>query len=246
MQPRYLLVVLTLAAGFVCSTWAEEPTLTQQLTKLDQALNDQQADTVKTIAGQLMTQHPQDAAIQMHCGECLYRVGEVEKSLEAFDAVVALRPEQKPHLWQRGIALYDLGKYDLGRQQFEIHREVNGNDVENATYHYVCVAGLEGAEVARKKLLPAPGDARVPMHEVYELYAGRATPEQVMASAEKIPATGMSGKLARFYGSLYIGLWHRAAGRNKEAIEWLERAVATEARGYMYDVARVHLKRLRT
>src|SRR5687767_7336427 len=50
----------------------------------------------------------------------------------AFDELAKLVPEQAPHLWQRGIALYYAGRYTDCRRQFESHRTVNPDDVENA------------------------------------------------------------------------------------------------------------------
>ena len=60
----------------------------------------------------------------------------------------------KPYLCQRGISQYCLGDFAGGRQQFEIHRKVNPNDVENAAWHYLCVAKTDGQDVARQSLIP--------------------------------------------------------------------------------------------
>ncbi len=210
---------------------------------LQRALQEDNRERVKSIAMELLQLAPKDASIALGCGESLYRSGHVAESLVAFDRVIELQPRQKPYLWQRGIALYDLGKYELGREQFEVHREVNGNDVENATWHYLCVAALENPKRAQEKILPAPGDPRIPMLQVYELYAGRAKPEDVYAAAEAIPSTSALGRTARFYAALYVGLWHHAAGEKEAARTALKKALETRAGGYMYDVARVRLDR---
>ncbi len=47
--------------------------------------------------------------------------GEIAKSVESFDKAVKLEPQVEPHLWQRGISFYYLGKFEEGRNQFEIH-----------------------------------------------------------------------------------------------------------------------------
>jgi len=84
-----------------------------------------------------------------------FAAGRIEKSLSGFDAIVALAPEAMPGLWQRGIALYDAGRWEDCRTQFEIHRTVNPDDVENAVWRYLCVARLQSPAAARKAMLPA-------------------------------------------------------------------------------------------
>ncbi len=74
--------------------------------------------------------------------------------MAGFDRVVALQPEVAPQLWQRGIALYYAGRFDAGRLQFESHRTVNPADVENAAWHFLCVAKAESAAAAKDRMLP--------------------------------------------------------------------------------------------
>ena len=83
-----------------------------------------------------------DAGVEDLCA------GRIEASLVKLDKVVELSPASEPYLWQRGIAQYFAGKYPEGRKQFESHRKVNPNDVENATWHFLCVAATEGVETA--------------------------------------------------------------------------------------------------
>jgi lipoprotein NlpI len=58
--------------------------------------------------------------------------GRFSASATAFDSLAKAVPDQAPYLWQRGIALYYAGRFDDCRRQFESHRAVNPNDVENA------------------------------------------------------------------------------------------------------------------
>src|SRR4029078_7815766 len=84
---------------------------------------------------------------------------------------------------RRGIALYYAGRYADCRRQFESHRSVNPDDVENAAWHFLCVARAASPEKARAALLPVGPDARVPMREVYEMFRGALTPDRVLAAA---------------------------------------------------------------
>src|SRR5262245_66409645 len=72
-----------------------------------------------------------------------FLAGRINESVAGFDRVVALAPQAAPQLWQRGIALYYAGRYKDCRAQFESHRTVNPNDVENPAWHFMCVAKAE-------------------------------------------------------------------------------------------------------
>ena len=166
--------------------------------------------------------------------------GRFAESAAAFDALAKVVPDQAPHLWQRGIALYYAGRYNDCRRQFESHRTVNPADVENAAWHFLCVARAESPASARAALLPVGSDARVPMREVYEMFRGALTPERVLSAAGDRPE-------AQFYAQLYVGLYLDALGMKERALEHIRSAAADRfARygGYMHMVARVHVRSL--
>ncbi len=168
--------------------------------------------------------------------------GRVDASVATFDALAKAAPEAAPELWQRGIALYYAERYTDCRLQFEQHRRVNPNDVENAAWHFLCVARAESPSRARVALLPVGPDARIPMRQVYEMFKGVMTPEQVLA-AGGTQATG------QFYARLYLGLYFEALGDATRAREHITTAADEryrDAGGYMHMVARVHLAKLRS
>ena len=188
----------------------------------------------------VMAQGPQDPSALLDAAIGDFERGRIDDSVAKFNQLVAVAPRAMPQLWQRGIALYYAGRYDDCRKQFEAHRTVNPDDVENAAWHFLCVARAESAAKARAALLPVGPDARVPMREVLELFRGKMTTEQVMAAA----GTSLSGQ---FYGNLYVGLYYEAIGDNARARTALEAAANDRYRsagGYMHMVARVHVNRL--
>lgn len=170
--------------------------------------------------------------------------GEIAKSIEDFDRAVKADPAVEPHLWQRGIAHYYAGRFDDGRRQFEIHRAVNPNDVENATWWYLCMAKLGRRDEARRKLLAVGDDARVPMAEVYALYAGRGPEKAVLEAVDRGKPTAEDRRMRLFYGHLYLALYADAAGDRAKARRHIDESVATNAGGYMWEVARIHQKSL--
>lgn len=179
-------------------------------------------------------------------GDAYLKLGRFADAVQDFDRVIALRPEAAPEHWRRGIALYYAGKYEAGARQFELHKTVNPQDVENAVWHYLCTARATDKETARKQLIDVTRDARVPMKEVQQLFAGRAKPADVLAAAEKVPADAERGKEARFYAHLYLGLYSESEGDAAKAHEYLTAAVQKYRIGhYMWDVANAHLAKLK-
>ena len=183
---------------------------------------------------------PVQAQVQQVMDEAVseFFAGRIEESVRGFDRVVQMSPQSAPHLWQRGIALYYAGRYKDCRLQFESHRTVNPNDVENAAWHFLCVARQESAEKARAALLPVGRDGRVPMREVLEMFAGKLSADDVMKAA----GSSASGQ---FYGNLYVGLYAEAMGDQTKAMRYLREAADPKnaaVGGYMYEVARVHVK----
>jgi lipoprotein NlpI len=165
-----------------------------------------------------------------------FLAGRVPESVTGFDRVAALVPQAAPELWQRGIALYYVGRYRDCRAQFESHRKVNPNDVENPAWHFLCVAKIESPEKARAALLPVGPDQRSPMREIYQMFQGRVPVEVMLNTAGNDPS-------ARFYAELYAGLYFDATGNQTRAIEHLR--IAADERyasvgGYMHRVAQLH------
>jgi len=178
-----------------------------------------------------------------------FRKNEIAGSIRDFDRAVAIAPQTKPYLWQLGISYYYADQFKQGQELFELHQDVNRNDVENAAWHFLCVARTKGVEVARKGLLKinVARDVRVPMREVYQLYAGQGTPAAVLSAANKAGT-----QQANLYAHLYLGLYYEVFEREatkREAAKQLElarhhlrqAAAAKLQRNYMHDVAKIHL-----
>jgi Tol biopolymer transport system component len=172
-------------------------------------------------------------------GEKHFRHGNLAESIADFDRQLQLRPDEEAHHWQRGIAYYYAREFEKGARQFERHRTVNPEDVENAAWHFLCVARAPDGSVekARKALIPVTKDARIPMAEIQQLFAGTKSPEEVL----KVGQT--AGGRAKFYADLYVGLFYEALGQNPESRRLIQLAADnSSAKGnYMRDVAHVHL-----
>src|SRR5205823_2856889 len=123
--------------------------------------------------------------------------------------------------------------------------KVDTNDVENAVWRYLCMARAGGVEKARASILKIGNDRRVPMMQVYALFAGKAKPEDVLAAVEKGKPSAEELNQRRFYAHLYLGLYYDAAGDKKQALGHLTQAEEHKIGHYMWDVAHVHAELLR-
>lgn len=174
-------------------------------------------------------------------GDAELKQGKFAEAVADFDRFLALRPAEAPGHWRRGIALYYAGRYADGRDQFKGYETKDANDVENAVWHFLCCAKLDGVDKARAKKLKVGKDRRVPMTEVYELYLGKLKPEGVLAAAERGTVSAEERQNRLFYAHLYLGLFYDAAGDAKQALEHISLAAGKfRSSHYMGDVARVH------
>lgn len=178
-------------------------------------------------------------------GDLYLRAGDYKKAVVQFKRYIERHPEQEADLWQHGIALAFDGQYDEGRKLFELHRTVNPNDVENALWHFYCVAKSSSVEKARLGLLPAPGDRRAPMEELLKLYRGEADEAAVRAAIDQWPKETRNHDSALFYGELYLAMHADSIGDPKRAIELASKAAAAKDVNYMTDVGRIYYFALR-
>jgi lipoprotein NlpI len=169
------------------------------------------------------------------------KLGQVQAAIDDFDKYLEFKPDQKPFHWKRGIALYYAGRYDDGASQFAAYQNVDDNDVENAVWRFLCMARASGVKQARDALLTVKNDPRVPMMQIYALFAGKGTAEQVLdaAKAGDPPAAALRERL--FYAHLYLGLYDEATGNPAGAREHITLAADKYyVSHYMGDIARVH------
>jgi lipoprotein NlpI len=174
--------------------------------------------------------------------ESEFAAGRIDESIAAFDRLAALVPSAAPTLWQRGIALYIAGRFSECAAQFAAFYAEDSHDVENAAWHFLCVARAQSIERARAARLEAGPDPRVLRQQIYEMFGGQRTPDQLLE------LSGRSVAIVQFYGHLYVGLYMDAAGQRTAAIEHLTMAADPRYDGYggfMNVVAKVYVDRLR-
>jgi len=179
-----------------------------------------------------------------------FRVGKIKESAADFDKYVELSPDLAPRQWERGITLYYAGRFADGAKQFEDYQTFDNRDVENSVWRYLCLAPDVGVAKARETMLPIDRDPRIPMMDVYELYRGHRSADEVLKAAQAgdpSPET-LAGRL--FYVHLYLGLFFEAQGDAAQSRKYItlaaDKKLADHPRinRYMWDVARIHFERL--
>lgn len=249
MSLKKLFPSLLLALSLITSHSHAQNTATDQMSLSSlrvqalKALQKGDNQTAVLSADAMMRQHPDDNRAMRLSADIYLRTGKLEWSARLFDRFVKAEPDAKPEMWQRGIALYFIGDYKRAAEQFEVHRKVNPNDVENAAWHFLCIAKADSFEAATKELLPAPNDSRAPMDEVLQMLKTGDT-DSVIARVEEFAADSEARESAEFYGDFYLGLYADAKGNQAEAKKYLDRAADGAEHHYMGDIARVYAKYL--
>ena len=202
------------------------------------------------LASKAIERNPELATAYYVRGRASFQAGRVKAAVSDFDRYTKLEPRQAPRQWERGIALFYAERFREGARQFEDYQTFDGNDVENSVWRFLCLVPVVGLQQARATMLPIENDRRVPMMQIYKMYRGEMTPEQVLEAVEQgEPSPEMrSGRL--FYARLYLGLYYEALGDKPKARKYILLA-ADEHRNdakinhYMWSVADVHARKYR-
>ena len=200
---------------------------------------------VSTLENELqrLTSHletdPHNPQVYIQRGMVYFKLGSITAAIGDFDRAEHLNPTLTPYLWQRGLAYYYAERFADGAKQFEVDLTVNGHDVEETVWRYLCQAQVQGAPAARASLLPVRHDSRPVMAWVYRLFAGECDAETVLAQHRD------AGQRDRFYSALYVGLYSEAERDEARARQHITQAAEMQVvDDYMGWVALVH-QRLR-
>lgn len=181
-----------------------------------------------------------EAAVAVRRGMQLFVQGDVEQSVVEFDKAIELDPRQKIYLWQRGLSLYYLNRFEEGATQFRDDVAANPNDTEESIWCFLCEAQLHGVDEARRRFLEVGPDPRPVMSKAYLMFKNGGDPNEIIAEFSK-------GKdQDYFYAALYASLYHEAQ-KNPVAAEAAMIDACCSPYGlrsgdYMASLAKVHCK----
>lgn len=224
-------VILVLAGVAV----AEEPEeLEARLREKLSELNDQ------------VSQRPNGVDGYSARGDVRFFLGEFAGAVEDYSKMVELVPSTDTSHWRRGIAFFYAGRFADAAAQFERYHAFDNVDRENGIWRYLSMYKAHGQERARQELLRYEKDDREPFGDVYRLFSGEISPDQILQRIRDAEIPETEREKRRFYAELYIGLNELVEGRTNTAREHLAAAVACQwprragyGPHYMWQVARV-------
>ena len=179
-------------------------------------------------------------------GDMNLRMGRFADAIADYDMSLQLNPKLEVRHWKRGIAYYFAGRYEDGRRQFEKCLKAETNDVENALWHFACVARAAGPEKARAALVTVEPNRRLPLNEamlqLHAVYSGATKPEELLASTPGMDATLDNSTDRAIYTSFFLGLYYEATGQPGKALECFEKTGRMTKRGHnLGDLARLRV-----
>ena len=161
--------------------------------------------------------------------------------------MVELDPSLEKSHWRRGIALFYAGQYEKAARQFEAYNSFDNVDRENGIWRYFSQYKALGKEKAREGLLKYEKDDREPFPDVYQIFSGKMTADQVFLKIKKADIDDEEREKRLFYAHLYGGLDAALEGQKDSAKFHLRRAVENKwgpkagfGPNYMWHVGRLH------
>jgi len=220
-----------------------ERSINELISVASSALSKNDIETAKDALTVAREKTDDDLQATSDVARLLFGAGEMKTSAEVYSKMLEIRPEIKPQLWQRGLALYYAERYEDGVDQFDTHQTHNSQDVENSVWQLLCKSKLSSVEEARKTMIQIEHDSRIPMKQVFDMFAGTGSPEEVIAAsgydAEKIQRNGTT-----YHAWLYVGLFHEMMGDQESSIDAMKTALKCKPfiPGLMGYVAEGHLR----
>lgn len=184
-------------------------------------------------------------------GDAYLFLGRFAEAVSDYEKMIALDPKLKPFHWRLGIAYFYAKKYKQAADQFEVYYTHDDVDRENGIWRFLSQAKADGIEAAQAGLLKYTKVDREPFPAVYDMFAGKMTPEAVLEQIRSAEINKAEREKRLFYAHLYVGLLQDVRGKPKSALANLRTAVEnTWAPGagfgprYMWQVGRLHYELL--
>jgi lipoprotein NlpI len=229
-----LLAVLSLAD--------DHPLPLEQREKMDKELSDR----IRVLTEGLKAA-PKSVDTYSRRGDAHFMRGSFKEAVADYEKMVELDSALDAGHWRRGIAYFYAGQYEKAARQFEAYHSQDDVDRENGIWRYFSQAKAFGLEKAKAGLLKYAKDDREPFPDVYQLFEGKRTPEQILEKIKSAEIGDDAREPRYFYAHLYIGLNSAVLDRPGEAVKHLRKAVENKwapnsgfGPDYMWHVGRLH------
>jgi|GEM_PF-1589723 len=195
--------------------------------------------------GEALADTPDSIRLLSQRGDAHLFLGQFKESVADFEKMIALDPAQDAPHWRLGIAYYFAGDFEKSSAQFLRYQTYEAGDRENGIWKFLADARRHGVDQARPMMVEYTRFDREPFPDLYDMFAGKMSGEQVLAALEK---KGLARDGApQFFTHYYVGVNEALLGRPEQGLVLLEKAVASQwgrtAEGgpaYMWRCARLH------
>lgn len=194
------------------------------LTDADRAKLKKQSEAAVAQYSSLIRQNPEPVELYSRRGDALFFLGRAEEALADYEQMVKRNPKLDASHWRRGIAYFYAGKFEKAAGQFERYHTFDDVDRENGIWRYLSQYKAYGKPRAQRGLLKYKKDDREPFPDVYKLFAGSITGDEVLKRIAAADVDDREREKRRFYAELYIGLNDYVEGRLKSSQHHLSQA----------------------
>ena len=231
---------------------AQEKSESLEWLKQHEAIQNQRREQTKLLSKQIESE-PKRIGLYSRRGDLYFFLGEPKQAVADYDKMVELSPDLEAGHWRRGIALFYAGRYQDAAAQFDRYHSFDDVDRENGIWRYLSHYRAFGKEKAREQLLKYEKDDREPFPAVYQLFAGKMTPEKILEEIESAKISESHRESRMFYATLYIGMNYVVEGKPDLAEQSLLQTVgntwgpkAGYGPNYMWEVGRLQYELLKS
>ena len=196
-----------------------------------------------------IVESPREAAFYSRRGDRHLFLAHFPEAVADFEKMIALDPAHDAPHWRLGIAYYFAGQFAKSSRQFEKYHAHDGGDRENGLWKFLADVKILGLAPAQRAMLAYASFDREPFPSLYEMFAGRMTTDDFLATLKTRRLAENSAVM--FFAQYYAGLHDEILGHRERALGLLRAAVARPwgrtAEGgpaYMWQVARLHYEKL--
>jgi lipoprotein NlpI len=244
----WLLAVCAAGGALAADT---DPQTADPLSEASRAALAKQQDEAIARSTEAIQKQPRNPDLYSRRGDALFFRGRFPEAVADYEKMVELDPDLETSHWRRGIAYFYAGKYREAAHQFEIYHSFDQVDRENGIWRFLSQARAYGIEKAREGLLKYKKDDREPFPAVYQLFAGKTTPDEILKQIADARLDPSEREKRLFYAELYIGLNYAVEDQPEQAAQHLRAAVrntwgpkAGFGPNYMWHVGRLHYELL--
>jgi lipoprotein NlpI len=234
---RVIIVSLLLLLVTPCRLFSDEP---------GETINKRFDNEIAELDAQV-EKSPIDIDLYSRRGDARFFRGRFADAVADYEKMVELNRKLDTSHWRKGIAYFYAGRYKDAAHQFEIYHSFDNVDRENGIWRYLSQVKAIGRDKARDGLLKYEKDDREPFPDVYRLFSGELSGDDVLKRINVAEITPREKEQRLFYAELYVGLNDFVDGRLESAEKHLEQATknawgskAGGGPGYMWHVGRVH------